>query len=103
MASSKPKASTHAAHRASLSRVVTTTLLSEVTEVVALPDRRSEMPEDRVRNRDVEEEVGQHQVPDVVFAAKPPAHDRRCQLVRVRLCAGNLVRLHVLQEAPRLE
>ena len=29
-----------------------------VAEVVALPDLRSEVPEDRVRNRDVEEEVG---------------------------------------------
>ena len=46
------------AHRARLSRVVTATLLSEVAEVVALPDCRSEVPEDRVRNRDVEEEVG---------------------------------------------
>lgn len=40
------------------SRVVTAALLSEVAEVVALPDLRSEVPEDRVRNRDVEEEVG---------------------------------------------
>jgi hypothetical protein len=58
-----------AAHRARLSRVVTAALLSEVAEVGTLPDLRSEVPEDRVRNRDVEEEVGQHQVPDVVFAA----------------------------------
>jgi hypothetical protein len=33
-------------------------LLSEVTEIVALPDLRFEVPEDRVRDRDVEEEVG---------------------------------------------
>jgi len=66
-----------AAHRDRLSRVVTAALLSEVAEVVALPDLRSEVPEDGVRNRDVEEEVGQHQVPDVVVAAEPPAHDRR--------------------------
>jgi len=49
-----------AAHRARPSRVVTAALLSEVAEVVTLPDLRSEVPEDRVRNRDVEEEVGQH-------------------------------------------
>jgi hypothetical protein len=59
------------------SRVVTATLLGKVAEVVALPDCCSEVPDDRVRNRDVEEEVGQHQVPDVVFAAKPPAQDER--------------------------
>jgi hypothetical protein len=64
------KASTRAVHRARLSRVVTAILLSEVAEVVALPDRRSEVPEDRVRNRDVEEEVGQHQVPDLVFSMR---------------------------------
>jgi len=46
------------AHRARLSRVVTAALLSEVAEVVALPDLRSEVPEDRVRDRNVEEEVG---------------------------------------------
>src|ERR1700748_2104593 len=34
--------------------------------MVALPDLRSRVSEDRVRNRDVEEEVGQHQVPDAV-------------------------------------
>src|SRR6516225_8316098 len=86
-----------------LSRVVATTLLSEVAEIVALPDLRSEVPEDRVRNRDVEEEVGQYQVPDVVVAAEPPAHHRRRQLVSVGLRAGNLVRLHVLQEAASLK
>jgi hypothetical protein len=37
-------------HRARLSRVVTAALLSEVAEVVALPDLRAEVPEDRVRN-----------------------------------------------------
>ena len=52
------------------SRVVAAALLSEVAEVVTLPDRRSKVPEDRVRNRDVEEEVGQHQVPDVVFSMR---------------------------------
>jgi hypothetical protein len=77
------KVSARAVRRARLSRVVTAALLSEVAEVVALPDLRSEVPEDRVRNRDVEEEVGQHQVPDVVVAAEPPAHDGRRQLVRV--------------------
>ena len=46
------------AHRARLSRVVTAALLSEVAEVVTLPDLRSEVPEDRVRDRNVEEEVG---------------------------------------------
>src|SRR6516164_10346947 len=66
-----------------LSRVVTTTLLSEVAEIVALPDLRSEVPEDRVRDRDVEEEVAQHQVPDVVVATEPPAYDRRRQFVCV--------------------
>ena len=89
--------------RARLSRVVTAALLREVAEVVTLPDLRSKAPEDRVRSRDVEEEVGQHQVPDVVVAAEPPAHDRRRQLVCVGLRAGNLVRLDVLQEAARLE
>src|SRR5262250_1273841 len=97
------KASARAAHRARLSRVVTAALLSEVAEIVALPDLRSEVPKDRVRNRDVEEEVGQHQVPDVVVAAEPPAHDRRRQLVCVGLRAGNLVRLHVLQETASLK
>jgi hypothetical protein len=48
------------AHRTCLSRVVTAALLSEVAEVVTLPDLRSKVPEDRVRNRDMEEEVGQH-------------------------------------------
>src|SRR5258708_13619371 len=52
-------------------------LLSEVAEVVALPDLCSEVPQDPVCNRDVEEEVGQHQVPNGVVAAEPPAHDRR--------------------------
>jgi|SRR6516164_1399884 hypothetical protein len=47
-----------AVRRARVSRVVTAALLSEVAEVVALPDLRSEVPEDRVRNRNVEEEVG---------------------------------------------
>jgi hypothetical protein len=46
-----------AAHRARLSRVVAAALLSEVAEVVTLSDLRSKVPEDRVRNRDVEEEV----------------------------------------------
>src|SRR5215468_5276424 len=90
-------------HRDRPSRVVTAALLSEVAKVVTLPDLRSEMPEDRVRNRDVEEEVGQNQVPDVVLAAKPPAHDRRCQFVCVGLRAGNLVRLYVLQEIASLK
>jgi hypothetical protein len=44
------KASARAAHRARPSRVVTPALLSEVAKVVALPDLRSEVPEDRVRN-----------------------------------------------------
>src|SRR5215470_10726416 len=88
---------------AHLSRVVAAALLSEVAEIVALPDLRSKVPEDRVRNRDVEEEVGQYQVPDVVFAAEPPAHDGRRQLVCVGLRAGNLVRLYVLQETASLD
>src|SRR3954469_14412407 len=88
---------------ASISRVVTAALLSEVAEVVTLPDLRSKVAEDRVRNRDVEEEVGQHQVPDVIFAAEPPTHDRRRQLVCVGLRAGNLVRLHVLQKTASLK
>ena len=83
----------HAAHRDRLSRIVTAALLSEVAQVVTLPNLRSEVPEDRVRNRDVEEEVGQNQVPDIVVAAKPPAHDRRRQFVCVGLRASNLVRL----------
>src|SRR5260370_10477643 len=87
------------AHRARLSRVVTAALLSEVAEVVTLPDLRSKAPEDRVRDRDVEEEVGQNQVPDVVVAAAPPAHDVRRHLVCAGLRAGNLVWLTVLQEA----
>src|SRR5499427_10138986 len=95
------KGSLKPAHYARLSRVVTAALLSEVAEVVALPDLRSKVPEDRVRNRDVEEEVRQHQVPDVVIAAEPPAHDRRRKLVCAGLRVGNLVRLHVLQEAAR--
>src|SRR4030095_6754838 len=49
------------AMEARLSRIVTAALLSEVAEIVTLPDLRSKVPEDRVRNRDVEEEVGQHQ------------------------------------------
>jgi hypothetical protein len=93
------KASVRAAHRARLSGVVTAALLSEVAEVVALPDLRSEVPEDRVSNRDVEEEVGQNQVTDVVVAAIPPTHDRRRQYVCVGLRAGKLVRLHVLRRA----
>ena len=52
------KASAGTVRRARLSRVVTAALLSEVAEVVALPDLRSEVPEDRVRDRNVEEEVG---------------------------------------------
>ena len=71
-------ASARAVHRARGSRVVTAALLIEVAEIVALPDLRSDVSEDRVRDRDVEEEVGQHQVPDVIFAAKPPADDGRC-------------------------
>ena len=43
---------------ARLSRVVTAALLSEVAEIVALPDLRPEASEDRVRDRDVKEKVG---------------------------------------------
>ena len=50
--------------------------------IVALPDLRSEVPEDRVRNRDVEEEVRQQQVPDVVVAAE--AVDTRPAVARAR-------------------
>src|SRR5215467_10566849 len=62
------KASVRPVHRARLSRVVTAALLSEVALIVAFPDLRSKVPEDPARNRDVEEEVRQHQVPDVVVA-----------------------------------
>ena len=52
------KASARVAHRACRSRIVTSALLTAVAEAVALPDLPSEVPKDRERNRDVEEDVG---------------------------------------------
>src|SRR4051794_17928236 len=47
----------HVVRRARVSGIVTAALLSEIAEVVPFPDLRSEVPEDRVSHRDVEEEV----------------------------------------------
>jgi hypothetical protein len=70
-------------HRARLSRVVAAALLSEVAEIVALPDLRSEVPEDRVRNRDVKKKSGSTRCR---MQSSPPNHPRTMGGVSSYVC-----------------
>jgi hypothetical protein len=98
-----PRKSKAVAERRSLCtlRVVTAAMLDKVAEVVAFSDWRAEVPEDRVCNRDVEEEVRQHKVADVIVAVAPTAHYRVGEREWVCLGAGQIVWLQGLQEVPR--